>query len=204
MQILTTNTWLNTMIIKAVAVFCSSSDSIHAEYFATAQQLGAALAQNSMQLIYGGGKVGLMGAVAKSVQANNGTTCGVTPKALNIENVVNDTDDELIITTDMRERKAVMDEKADAFIGLPGGFGTFEEMFEILTLKQLSYHNKPIVFLNIRGYYDRLFEMFEHIYKENFAKEQYKVLYHISQSVEDTIHYLKSYQPHTLPDKWFV
>ena len=97
-----------------------------------------------------------------------------------------------------------MDERADGFIGLPGGFGTFEEMFEVLTLKQLGYHNKPIVFLNIRGYYDKLIEMFEHIYEEQFAKQQYRVLYHISASVEDCMHYIETYQAPKLPDKWFI
>jgi len=191
-------------LIKSIAVYCSSSDIIHVDYFNAADELGKAMAKHSIQLVYGGGMVGLMGAVANSVKANKGTTCGVVPKALNIDNVVNDIDDELIITEGMRERKAVMDEKADAFIGLPGGFGTFEEMFEVLTLKQLGYHNKPIVFLNIRGYYNKLFEMFEHVYEEKFAKEQYKILYHISDSVEETMHYLKTYQAPDLPEKWFV
>lgn len=190
--------------IESIAVYCSSSDVIHKEYFQVAAELGKAMADNGMQLIYGGGMVGLMGEVAKNVKKYKGKTCGVVPKALNIENVVNDIDDELIITDGMRERKAVMDDKADAFIGLPGGFGTFEEMFEVLTLKQLAYHNKPIIFLNIRGYYNKLFEMFEHIYAENFAKEQYRTLYHISENVSEAIKYMEEYKAPELPDKWFV
>lgn len=162
------------------------------------------MAINNYQLVYGGGMVGLMGEVARSVKKHGGSTLGVVPTALNIDKVVNDIDDELIITDGMRERKAIMDERADAFIGLPGGFGTFEEMFEVLTLKQLGYHNKPILFLNVRGYYDKLLEMFEHIYSENFAKSQYRSLYHICDSVSDAISYLSSYQPPDLPDKWFV
>jgi len=190
--------------MKAIAVYCSSSDVIHQDYFTAALKLGKAMADNNFQLVYGGGMVGLMGAVARSVKDNGGKTLGVVPKALNIDNVVNDIDDELIVTDGMRERKAIMDERACAFVGLPGGFGTFEEMFEVLTLKQLGYHNKAIVFLNIRGYYNKLLEMFEHIYAEQFAKEQYRVLYHVSDTVEDTIEYLNTYQPPQLPDKWFV
>lgn len=162
------------------------------------------MAENSCQLVYGGGMVGLMGAVAQSVKLHGGKTLGVVPKALNIDNVVNDIDDELIITDGMRERKAIMDERSDAFIGLAGGFGTFEEMFEVLTLKQLGYHNKPIIFLNTKGYYNHLLQMFEHIYSEGFAKEQYRVLYHVTSSVSEAFSYLKEYQPPQLPDKWFI
>lgn len=190
--------------MKSLAVYCSSSNIIHKDYFACARNLGRQMAENGYRLVYGGGMVGLMGEVARSVKENGGSTLGVVPKALNIDNVVNDIDDELIITDGMRERKAIMDERADAFIGLPGGFGTFEEMFEVLTLKQLGYHKKPIIFLNIRNYYDKLLQMFEHVYSENFAKDEYRILYYVSQSVEDVMSYLGSYQPPDLPDKWFV
>jgi len=190
--------------MKSIAVYCSSSDIIHQDYFDSAKELGQSMAENNIQLVYGGGMVGLMGAVAKSVKQHGGKTLGVVPKALNIDNVVNDIDDELIVTDGMRERKAIMDERAEAFIGLAGGFGTFEEMFEVLTLKQLGYHNKPIIFLNIRGYYNYLLEMFEHIYSEGFAKEQYRVLYHVSDSVNDALEYLQNYQPPNLPEKWFI
>jgi len=190
--------------MKSIAVYCSSSDIIHQEYFNAAKQLGESMADNNLQLVYGGGIVGLMGAVARSVKQNGGKTLGVIPKALNIDKVVNDIDDELIVTDGMRERKAIMDERADAFVGLPGGFGTFEEMFEVLTLKQLGYHDKAIVFLNIKGYYNKLLEMFEHIYAEKFAKEQYRVLYHVSDTVDDVISYLADYEAPDLPAKWFI
>lgn len=190
--------------MKSIAVYCSSSDVIHQDYFNSAKQLGHLMAQNNYELVYGGGVVGLMGEVARSVKANGGKTYGVIPEALNLDNVVHDIDDELVITTGMRERKALMDERADGFVGLPGGFGTFEEMFEVLTLKQLGYHNKPIVFLNIRGYYDKLLDMFEHIYAEQFAKPQYRVLYHVSETAVDAIKYLKTYQEPDLPAKWFI
>lgn len=192
------------MNIKQLAVYCSSSDQINKSYFDHADGLGALMAANQWGLVYGGGMVGLMGQVAKSIKNHRGKTIGVVPEALKIDGVVNTIDDELIITPDMHTRKAKMIALADGFIGLAGGFGTLEELLEVMTLKQLGYHEKPIVFLNTNGYYDRQLEMFEHIYAENFAKAEYRQLYHISDSPEDVIAYLKQYQPPDLPDKWFI
>lgn len=190
--------------MKKIAVYCSSSDQIKDAYFQQAELTGQLMAKADLDLVYGGGMVGLMGQVARSLKAAGGHTIGVVPEALHIEGVVNTIDDELIITPDMHTRKAKMIELADGFIGLPGGFGTLEEMLEVMTLKQLGYHEKPIVFLNVDGYYSRLFEMFEHIYDENFAKAEYRQLYHISETPEDAMAYLSNYQPPALPDKWFV
>lgn len=192
------------MSIKKLAVYCSSSDHIKKIYFDHADALGALMADNQIDLVYGGGMVGLMGEVAKSIKNHRGKTVGVVPEALRIDGVVNTIDDELIITADMHTRKAKMIELADGFIGLAGGFGTLEEMLEVMTLKQLGYHEKPIVFLNTDGYYNHIFEMFEHIYAENFAKAEYRQLYHICDTPEAAIEYLESYQPPDLPDKWFI
>jgi len=192
------------MKLDQLAVYCSSSDQIKKLFFDHADGLGALMARHDWGLVYGGGMVGLMGQVAKSIKHHNGRTIGVVPEALRIDGVVNTIDDELIITPDMHTRKAKMIDLADGFIGLAGGFGTLEEMLEVMTLKQLGYHEKPIVFLNTDGYYDRLFEMFEHIYAENFAKAEYRQLYHISETPEDVVTYLLNYQPPQLPDKWFV
>lgn len=190
--------------IKRIAVYCSSSDHIKKVFFDQAQGLGALMADNNIDLVYGGGRVGLMGAVARSLKSHQGHTIGVVPEALKIDGVVNTIDDELIITPDMHTRKAKMIALADGFIGLAGGFGTLEELLEVMTLKQLGYHQKPIVYLNTDGYYDHLLAMFEHIYAENFAKPEYRQLYHISESPEEAIEYLQQYQPPQLPDKWFV
>ena len=192
------------MDIKRLAVYCSSSDHIKKAYFDHAENMGALMARNDWGLVYGGGMVGLMGKVAQSVKRHQGKTIGVTPEALRIDGVVNTIDDELIITPDMHTRKAKMIELADGFIGLAGGFGTLEEMLEVMTLKQLGYHNKPIVFLNTDGYYHYLFEMFEHIYGENFAKTEYRQLYEICDEPEAAAEYLIQYQPPQLPDKWFI
>jgi hypothetical protein len=192
------------MTIKKLAVYCSSSDHIENVYFDHAESLGQLMASRGFGLVYGGGMVGLMGRVAKSIKSHHGHTIGVTPEALRIDGVVNTIDDELIITPDMHTRKAKMIELADGFVGLAGGFGTLEELLEVMTLKQLGYHQKPIVFLNTSGYFQNLFNMFEHIYAENFAKAEYRQLYHISNTPEEAIEYLNQYQPPQLPAKWFV
>ncbi|WP_395377195.1 TIGR00730 family Rossman fold protein [Marinicella sp. W31] len=192
------------MTIKTLAVYCSSSDVLDQEYFDDAHAFGEAMASHQWQLVYGGGMVGLMGAVAKSIKGQGGRTIGVVPEALQIDGVVNTIDDELIITPDMHTRKAKMVELSDGYVALGGGFGTLEELLEVMTLKQLGYHEKPIVILNTRGYYNKLLDMFETIYAEQFAKQQYRVLYHVSDTVTDCISYLHNYQPPDLPDKWFV
>ncbi|HDY87678.1 MAG TPA: TIGR00730 family Rossman fold protein, partial [bacterium] len=110
---------------------------------------------------------------------------------------------EIIITKDLRDRKTIMEERSDAFISLPGGFGTFEEFFEILTMKQLNFHNKPIVLLNTNGFYDKLFELIEYMYREEFAKEIYRKLYFIAPDVKSAISYIKDYKFSEPVMKWF-
>ena len=133
---------------KTICVYSSSSDAIAPEFFAVAEELGAALAGAGYGLIYGGARVGLMGAVARAVHAHGGHVVGVLPGVLQRKELTYEPADELIITQDLRERKAIMETRADAFIALPGGFGTLEEVLEILTLKQLLLHSKPLVLLN--------------------------------------------------------
>lgn len=190
--------------MKTLAVFCSSSNDIDQRYFIEAQKLGKTMALKGHNLVYGGSDIGLMGAVSRSVKKHGGKTIGISPESLNLNDVVSEIDDELIITESMSERKSMMASHADAFIGLPGGFGTFEEMFEVMTLKQLGEHEKPIIFLNIMGYFDRLLEMFEHIYEQGFAKKEYRQLYHVSESVESAFQYLQNYQPPKLNKHWFI
>ncbi len=190
--------------MKKIAVYCSSSDQIDPGYFEQAAAIGVLMASQQLGLVYGGGMVGLMGQVAKSLKAAGGYTIGVVPEALCIEGVVNTIDDELIVTPDMHTRKAKMIELSDGFISLPGGFGTLEEVLEVMTLKQLGYHSKPIIFLNAQGYYDRLVSMFEHIYAEDFAKPEYRQLYYIAESPASAMEYLDSYHPPDLPKKWFL
>ncbi len=153
-----------------VCVYCSSSNRIDPAYFDVAEALGHVLAGAGHALVYGGGSVGLMGAVARATHAAGGSVCGVIPEALRArEGVAYDAADELIVTKTMRERKRIMYERADAFVVLPGGFGTLEEFLEVLTLRQLGYHRRPIALVNTGGFFDPLLTFFEHVRAEQFA-----------------------------------
>jgi len=156
-----------------ICVYCSSSQSINTKYFKQASLLGKAISQNKHTLVYGGGKVGLMGKIATIVKQYNGKVIGVIPENLKERELAFQDADKLIITKNMRERKKVMEEQADCFIALPGGFGTLEELLEIITLKQLNLHNKPIVLLNVDNFYDNLIKQFDLFYVENFAYDKF-------------------------------
>ena len=134
-------------VIAAVTVFCGSSDAVEPKYFTAARELGEKLARRGWRLVYGGGSVGLMGALSRAVLAGGGHVTGVIPKALLDLGVGERGVSELIVIDGLRDRKAIMDERGDAFVALPGGLGTLEEVLEVLTLKQLGYHTKPVVVL---------------------------------------------------------
>jgi uncharacterized protein (TIGR00730 family) len=140
---------------KVICVFSASSNTVDRVYFDAASRLGREIACRKDQFLFGGGLTGLMGECARAGHRHGGRVIGVIPEALNERGIVYESCDELVVTADMRTRKAAMDARSDAFIALPGGFGTIEEIMEIITLKQLRYHAKPIVILNIGGYYDR-------------------------------------------------
>jgi uncharacterized protein (TIGR00730 family) len=188
---------------KVICVYCSSSDAISPVYVQAAEALGTQLARRGWALIYGGGNVGTMWVVARTVQSHKGQVIGVIPEKLHGFKLANHDADELVVTQDMRERKAVMELRADGFVALPGGFGTLEEVLEILTLKQLGYHAKPVVFVNVNGFFDDLLAMFERIYHEQFAKDSTRRLYYVAADVDDALAYIESYQPVDLEQKWF-
>lgn len=195
---------MNQYNISHVAVYCASSQDIDNHYFTAADQLGKFMAAHNWTLVYGGGGTGLMGQVANSIQQNGGKTLGITPEVLKIDRLVNTRDDEQIITRDMPTRKNKMIDMADAFVALPGGFGTLEELFEVMTLKQLGLHDKPVIIANFHGYYDKLLDFFETIYQQKFAKSEYRKLYHVSETAGDIIDYLENYLPPELDKHWFV
>jgi len=168
-----------------------------------ASALGALMAAQKLTLVYGGGKVGLMGAVARAVHANGGKVIGVIPHYLRKKEVAYEQADELIVTKCLRERKAIMEERADAFVALPGGFGTLEEILEILTLKQLEAHGKPIAFLNTNGFFEPLLAMFERLYQEQFTKCDYRGHYHIAEAPSDVLAHFDAYRPPAKVHKWF-
>ena len=155
-----------------VCVYCSSSTRIDQGYNTAAERFGVGLAQNGWSLVYGGGSYGLMGAIAKASHAHGGKIVGVIPQSLLDREVGYEQADELIITTNLRERKQMMEDRADVFVTLPGGFGTLEELLEIITLKQLRQHTKPILIVNIDGFFDALLQQFEFILKQGFADKK--------------------------------
>lgn len=190
-------------LYRTVCVYCSSSDAVSPEFFSVAEELGEAVVRDGYRLVYGGGSIGLMGTVARSVHRCGGHVVGVIPEFLRQPGIAYELCDELVVTTDMRERKAVMEARADAFVALPGGFGTLEEMLEVITLKQLGVHDKPIAFLNASGFYDGLSEVFEHILEHRFAKPHNRELYHFASSVAEATTYIRGYAPPALGSKWY-
>lgn len=180
---------------KNICVFSSSSDSIDRAYVRVAEELAELLAHKKHILVYGGGNIGLMGAMAKAAHRKGGKVVGVIPEMLHGKGYSYAAADELIVTQDMRERKTVMEQRSDAFIGLPGGFGTLEEMAEILTLKQLKYHAKPVAFLNTNGFYDKLFDFFEHMFGHGFVKSKHRELYHVVPDAPAALTFLEAHFP---------
>lgn len=185
-----------------ICVYSSSSDVIEPVFFAAAAQLGAAVARRGDILVYGGCSIGLMGAVARAAQQNGGRVIGIIPTFMHQRGLTHAHCDELILTETMRERKALMEARSDAFIALPGGFGTLEEMLEVITLKQLQRHRKPVLFLDVERFYAPLQLLFEHILEHRFAKPAYRDLYAFVPDVASGLAYLDQYQPPQLVSKW--
>jgi len=186
-----------------ICVFSSSSNAIADIYFHEAESLGRLIGNNGHVLVNGGANVGLMEAVTVAAGEAGAKTIGIIPEMLQGRSLASTRAHKVIVTTDMQERKARMREISDAFIALPGGFGTLEEILEVITLRQLSYHTKPIVFINTNGFFDFLFKQFEVSYREMFAKEVYRELYHIANNSAEALEYIENYIPIVLDLKWF-
>ena len=174
-------------MIRNLAVFCASADGNHPAYKAAAEELGRALAIRDLGLIYGGAKVGLMLAVAEAALAANGKVIGVIPEVLVDLEVAHHGLTELYVTSTMHTRKALIGERADAFIALPGGFGTFEELFEVLAWHTLKIHAKPVMLLNINGFYDQLISFLDHCVAEGMLKPKSREVLLVANTVEDAI-----------------
>lgn len=162
--------------LSAVCVFCGSSPGRQPEYASLAKSLGGALARRGLALVYGGGRVGLMGVVADAVLAEGGRAVGVIPKALARKEVAHEGLSELEVVATMHERKARMAELADAFLALPGGLGTLEELFETWTWGQLGIHGKPLGLLDTTGYFDPLVTFLDHAVAEGFVRAQHRAM----------------------------
>lgn len=189
---------------RTICVYCSSSDIVDPAFFGVAAALGAAIGKRGDKLVFGGSNTGLMGAVAHATRENGGKIISVIPEVMRGTPFVFDHSHELITTKDLRSRKAAMEVRADAFVVLPGGLGTLDEALEILAAKQMHQHRKPIIFLNARGFWDPLINLFEHLYRERFASAQHhRHLYHLAEDPEGAFSYLDSYVPPPFPAKWF-
>lgn len=182
-------------MIKRVCVFASSCNMLEQVYYKEACELGNLLSKSGFDMVYGGSSLGLMWACAEQVKKNGSKIYGVMPEKLFQLGVSTDECVELTVTKGMRERKAKMDEMSDAVIALPGGFGTLEELAEMIVQKQLGYNKKPIVILNTNGFYDKLAEFFDKIITDKFAKSTASELYYLAKTPADVIGYLKNYRP---------
>ena len=179
-------------MIRNIAIFCASADGTSPLYRETAAHLGRILAQRNIGLIYGGSNVGLMRAVAEAALACDGHVVGVIPEVLVGLEVAHHGITELHIVDTMHTRKALMGSKADAFIALPGGFGTFEELFEVLAWQTLKLHAKPILLLNINGFYDKLLDFLDHCVTEGLLKPKNRRVLLVADSVEDALRQLEA------------
>lgn len=173
--------------IATVCVYCASSESVAPEYRAVAAELGRALAREGWGLVYGGGSIGLMGEVARAALDAGAHVTGVIPHRLADREIALHEVTELLRTNTMRERKALMDERSDAFVVLPGGIGTLEELVEIITLKQLGYHARAIVVLDARGYWDPLLAQLGRMVEERFAAADLVDLWQVTSTVDETV-----------------
>ena len=160
--------------MNSICVFCGSSDSVHADYLAAARQMGQTLAERGLRLIYGGGKTGLMGAVADGALEAKGEVIGVIIPSMHTSALAHKGITRMDVAADMHARKARMHELADGYIALPGGFGTFDELFETLTWGQIGAHEKPIGLLNVRNYYAPLLAALDHAVDEGFIFREHR------------------------------
>ena len=173
--------------INAVCVYCGSSPGLDPAFVEAAGQFGKILAENGVRLVYGGGSVGLMGAVANAVLEHGGEVTGIIPEFLTRREHPKRIAQELIVTRDMHERKRTMFERADAFVALPGGIGTLEEIVEQMTWAQLGRHKKPILFANIKGYWDPMLSLVTHMRDQEFLPAAMRVDFLVANSPEEIL-----------------
>jgi uncharacterized protein (TIGR00730 family) len=181
--------------MQRICVFCGSSTGNDAAYGEAAGTVGAALARRGLGLVYGGGRVGLMGLVADAALGAGATAIGVIPQALAAKEIAHAGLTELHVVGSMHERKALMADLADGFIALPGGFGTWEELCEIVTWAQLGYHRKPCALLNVAGYYDPLLALVERAVTTGFLRPEYRDLVLVDDEIERLLDRMGDYRP---------
>ncbi|XDD46084.1 TIGR00730 family Rossman fold protein [Leptospira sp. WS39.C2] len=186
---------------KNIAIYCGSSSGTAPSFAKEAYRLGETLAKHSIGIVYGGASVGLMGEVANGCLAKQGKVIGVIPTFLKRKEIEHIGLTELIQVESMHERKRIMFERSDAFVVLPGGFGTMEEFFEVVTWAQLGLHNKPIVVLNWNGFYDPLVKMFQTMVESGFLKKENLDLVVVLKESDEVLTHLRNYSP-SKTEKW--
>lgn len=189
--------------MKSICVFCGSSDSVHDDYKTAAFQLGVTLAKHGLRLVYGGGKTGLMGEVANGALSVGGEVVGVIIPSMNTPALAHTGLTRMEVAPDMHGRKARMHELADGYIALPGGFGTWDELFETITWAQTGAHEKPVGMLNVKGYYAPLLAAMDHAVAEGFVFAEHRQAVSCEASPLELLGRMNSYQhPHAAVKKW--
>jgi uncharacterized protein (TIGR00730 family) len=188
---------------KLLCVYCASSDRLDPKYYAAAAELGREMVLRGWGLVYGGGKTGMMGAVARAVKQSGGRVVGVIPEFMKARELAYDDADELVTVITMRERKLLMETRADAFVALPGGWGTLEEILEILTLRQLDVVKKPCVFLNQDGFYDPLLQLFDRMLADRFFKPSNLELFRVANTAAGVFTEIDAAAGVQADPKWF-
>ena len=186
-----------------ICIYGASSNIIDKSFIDAGEQLGKEIAQNGHSVIFGGGAAGLMGAVARGMRSKGGNIIGVTPTFFKVDGMLFEDCTDMIYTETMRERKKLLEEMSDAFIVTPGGIGTFDEFFEIYTLRQLGVHQKPIAILNTDGYYDSLIDMLKNAIDKNFMPEANMNLLFISDNPKEILNQIENYNPDDYKDSQF-
>lgn len=176
-------------------VYGAASDAIDASYMTAGEELGKKLATAGHGVVFGAGAHGMMGAVARGVHSCGGKLIGIAPSFFQVDGVLFEHCTEIVYTETMRERKQIMEDRSDAFLVTPGGIGTYDEFFEIMTLRQLGRHTKPIVLYNINGYFDPLYEMLLKTAEKNFMKKENLSLIFISDRADEILEYVENFKP---------
>jgi uncharacterized protein (TIGR00730 family) len=189
-------------MLERIGVYCGSSDDVDPSYLQAARRAGQALAARQVTIIFGGGGTGMMGALADGALAAGGKVLGIIPRRFNNAELAHAGLTEMRVVETMHERKAAMADLAQAFIALPGGYGTLEELFEILTWAQIGLHTKPVGLLNVRGYFDRLLAFIEHVRAEGFIYDEHRALLACEPEPEALLQRLEEFRPPPTLDRW--
>jgi len=187
--------------LSSLCVFCGSNAGAQPAYLEAAEAVGRGLAQRGLRVVYGGGKVGMMGAVADAARAEGGEVIGVIPQSIFDLEIGHTGLDDLRVVASMHERKALMAELSDAFIALPGGIGTLEEVFEVYTWAQLGIHSKPLGLIDVAGYYEPLVAFLDHAVQERFLRSETRAMLAVSERLDDLLAQLEQWEPVTV-HKW--